>query len=82
MTEPRSWRRSTLNLGKIVCNKCGLSRIGQGTNIIYEPYSRHDPSYIFHERKRLVKIPKPFAIKRNYSHSLHSLYAHSETLGI
>ncbi|KZP02887.1 hypothetical protein FIBSPDRAFT_690997, partial [Athelia psychrophila] len=24
MTEPRSWRRSTLNLGKIVCNKCGL----------------------------------------------------------
>ncbi|KZP31956.1 hypothetical protein FIBSPDRAFT_723725, partial [Athelia psychrophila] len=25
MTEPPSWRRSTLNLGKIVCNKCGLS---------------------------------------------------------
>ncbi|KAJ7790542.1 hypothetical protein B0H14DRAFT_210041 [Mycena olivaceomarginata] len=24
MTEPPSWRRSTLNPGKIVCNKCGL----------------------------------------------------------
>ena len=23
-TEPPSWRRSTLNPGKIVCNKCGL----------------------------------------------------------
>ncbi|KZP30904.1 hypothetical protein FIBSPDRAFT_673171, partial [Athelia psychrophila] len=24
-TEPPSWRRSTLNLGKIVCNKYGFS---------------------------------------------------------
>ncbi|KAJ7827003.1 hypothetical protein B0H14DRAFT_2289802, partial [Mycena olivaceomarginata] len=23
-TEPPSWRRSTLNPGKIVCNRCGL----------------------------------------------------------
>ncbi|KAF8312251.1 hypothetical protein DL93DRAFT_2048627, partial [Clavulina sp. PMI_390] len=23
-TDPPSWRRSTLNQGKIVCNKCGL----------------------------------------------------------
>ncbi|KDQ20521.1 hypothetical protein BOTBODRAFT_26540 [Botryobasidium botryosum FD-172 SS1] len=48
-TEPPSWRRSTLNPGKIVCNKCGL----------YERTHLRPRPHRFDELRATSKVKKP-----------------------